>query len=108
MKRRWYKFRGKTDWIDLLASVHVLALVLDDIGYDVEMTIVEASHMYTAISNGDADAMTGAWLPRTHGTYYEQIEDEVDDLGPHLEGEAAIGFVVPEYMDIDSIEDLED
>ena len=50
--------------------------------------------------------MVAAWLPGTHGDLYEQYKDELIDLGPNLEG-AKIGLVVPEYMDIDSIEDLD-
>lgn len=95
-------------WETDLSSVSMIALVLEDMGYDVDMTLVEANHMYTAIANGDADAMIGSWLPGTHELYYEQVEDDIEDLGPNMEGEAALGLVVPEYMDIDSIEDLKD
>lgn len=42
----------------------------------------------------------------TQGHLYDKHEDEVVDLGSNLEG-LQNGFVVPEYMDIDSIEDLE-
>ncbi|MYL61338.1 glycine/betaine ABC transporter, partial [Virgibacillus halodenitrificans] len=35
-----------------------------------------------------------------------KYSDQFDDLGANLEG-AKIGLVVPSYMDIESIEDLE-
>lgn len=51
--------------------------------------------------------MVAAWLPGTHAEQFEAYGDQVEQLGPNLEG-AAIGLVVPEYMDVDSIEDLTD
>lgn len=45
------------------------------------------------------------WLPLTHQSFYEQYGDQIDDLGANLNG-ARNGFVVPSYVEIDSIEDL--
>lgn len=42
----------------------------------------------------------------THKEFFEKHEDKLVDLGANLTG-AKIGLSVPEYMDIDSIEDLE-
>lgn len=61
--------------------------------------------MFESIATGDADATLGAWLPITHKSFYEENQDNFVDLGPNLTG-AKIGLVVPEYMNIDSIEDL--
>ncbi|WP_245975378.1 glycine betaine ABC transporter substrate-binding protein [Oceanobacillus chungangensis] len=58
------------------------------------------------MANGEADASLAPWLPVTHGAFYEQYQEDIVILGENLTG-AKIGFVVPEYMDIDSIEDLQ-
>ncbi|WNF36957.1 glycine betaine ABC transporter substrate-binding protein [Bacillaceae bacterium IKA-2] len=92
-------------WDSEIASTHMIAKVLEDIGYNVNLVSLNGAHMWTAVSTGDADAIVAAWLPLTHATYYEDYEGEFVDLGPNLEG-AGIGLVVPAYMDIDSIEDL--
>lgn len=92
-------------WDSEIASTHMIAQVLTDIGYEVELMSLEGAHMWTAVSTGDADAIVAAWLPLTHASYYEDYEDQIVDLGVNLEG-AGIGLVVPAYMDIDSIEDL--
>lgn len=92
-------------WDTEIASTNVIGLVLEDMGYDVTLTQVEAGPMWAAVASGDADAIVAAWLPGTHEKYMEDYKDEVVDLGPNLE-EAKIGLVVPAYMDIDSIEDL--
>jgi glycine betaine/proline transport system substrate-binding protein len=39
--------------------------------------------------------MLAAWLPTTHGHFYQQYKDQIVDLGPNLEG-TRIGLVVPD------------
>ncbi len=92
-------------WDSEIASTNLMKLVLESVGYEVDISALENSFMWEAIASNEADAMVAAWLPVTHATQWEQFEDRVVDLGPNLEG-AAIGLVVPEYMDITSIEDL--
>lgn len=94
------------EWDTEVASTNVVGQVLTDLGYDVTITPLDNAVMWQAVANGDADAMVAAWLPATHGELYEEYGDQIVDLGPNLEG-AKIGLVVPAYMDIDSIEDLE-
>jgi glycine betaine/proline transport system substrate-binding protein len=94
------------EWDTEIASTHVIGKVLEDLGYNVKTTPLDNAVMWQAIANGEADGMVAAWLPATHGELYEQYKDDLIELGPNLEG-AKIGLVVPEYMDIDSIEDLE-
>ncbi len=92
-------------WDTEIASTNVIGLVLEDMGYDVTLTQVEAGPMWAAVASGDADAIVAAWLPATHEKYMSDYKDQLEDLGPNLEG-AKIGLVVPSYMQIDSIEDL--
>src|SRR5690606_8618344 len=92
-------------WDSEIASTHVVGAVLEDLGYNVKLVQLDAGPMFTAVAQGDADAMVAAWLPGTHAAYMEEYGDKLDDLGVNLEG-AKIGLVVPHYMDIDSIEDL--
>lgn len=64
--------------------------------------------MWSSVASNEADAMVGAWLPNTHAPQYEQYGDQMEDLGPNLEG-AITGLTVPTYMeDVNSIEDLSD
>ncbi|SDH18197.1 glycine betaine/proline transport system substrate-binding protein [Alteribacillus persepolensis] len=93
-------------WDSEIASTNVIAEVLKDVGYEVETTSMEAPHMFAAIAEDEADAMVAAWLPATHEQYYNDYEGEFEDLGVNLEG-AKIGLVVPEYVEADSIEDLQ-
>ncbi|MFC0523500.1 glycine betaine ABC transporter substrate-binding protein [Pontibacillus salicampi] len=94
-------------WDSEIASTNVIAEVLRQQGFEVEITQVQNATMWQAVAEGEADGMVAAWLPGTHGENYENFKDQVTDLGPNLEG-AKIGLVVPEYMDIESIEDLKE
>jgi glycine betaine/proline transport system substrate-binding protein len=94
-------------WDSEIASTEVIGAVLEDVGYDVSLIQLDNAIMWEAVSNGEADAMVSAWLPNTHAPQLDQYEDNLVHLGPNLEG-AAVGLVVPEYMDVDSIADLTD
>jgi glycine betaine/proline transport system substrate-binding protein len=92
-------------WDDVISSTNVVAKVLESVGYDVDLVQVDAGPMWAGVSNGNGDAIVGAWLPTTHADYYKEFEGQFDDLGSNLHG-TKLGLVVPAYMDIDSIEDL--
>lgn len=97
---------GYVLWDSEIASTNVVAAVLEDkLGYDVEMIAVDAGPMWTGIAQGDFDAIVAAWLPATHEAYYNRVWQDVENLGPNLHG-AKIGLVVPAYVTIDSIEEL--
>lgn len=92
-------------WDSEIASTNVVALVLEEVGYNVDITSLDPAIMYNAIAEGSADAMVAAWLPGTHGHFLEEMEGQYIDLGPNLEG-TRIGLVVPSYVDIDSVEEI--
>lgn len=94
-------------WDSEIASHNVVKLVLEEMGYKVTLTQVEAGPLWTAIADGSADASLAAWLPVTHETYAKKFDGKFEELGTNMEG-VKIGLVVPAYMDIDSIEDLKE
>lgn len=99
---------GYVLWDSEIASTHVVAAVLmDELGYDVNLTSVDAGPMWTGVAQGDFDAIVAAWLPATHEAYWAEYGDKLVDLGPNLEG-ADIGWAVPAYVDVDSITQLND
>ncbi|MBW2599318.1 MAG: glycine betaine ABC transporter substrate-binding protein [Deltaproteobacteria bacterium] len=94
------------EWSCATASVNVVKAVLQEkLGYTVEITPVSAAAMWQAIGSGDVDGMTTAWLPVTHAHYMAKVKDKVVDLGSNCEG-AGIGLVVPTYVTIDSIAEM--
>lgn len=95
------------EWSSEVASTNVVRAVLEQAGYEVELTSLSAAAMWQAVASGDADAMVAAWLPTTHADYMERVGDEVDNLGANLDG-TKLGLVVPEYTDVASIGELND
>lgn len=99
---------GYVQWDSEIASTHVVASVIEDeLGHDVNLTAVDAGPMFTGMARGDFDAIVAAWLPGTHEAYMSEIEDDVLNLGPNLDG-AKIGWVVPDYIPVNSIDELND
>ncbi|MFO1443500.1 glycine/betaine ABC transporter [Bacillus sp. Bva_UNVM-123] len=98
---------GYVAWDSEIASTHVIATVLTNLGYHVTLRQIEAGPLWTGIADGSLDASVAAWLPVTHADYAEKYAGKFEDLGSNMEG-TKIGLVVPTYMNIDSIEDLKE
>lgn len=96
------------NWEGEIAATYVAAVVLEEMGYDVVTTQVDAGPMWQGVASGDLDAHLAGWLPVTHEAYLDSTEDRIIELGdPLLEG-ARIGLVVPAYVDIESIPEMND
>ncbi|UOR13720.1 glycine betaine ABC transporter substrate-binding protein [Halobacillus amylolyticus] len=95
-----------TLWESERASGNVMKVVLEQQGYEVSLKTVAPAIVFQSIAGADADATVAPWLPTTHGSFYEKYKEDFVDLGENLTG-TKNGFVVPEYMDIESIEDLQ-
>lgn len=94
-------------WARETISTHILAALLEDIGYNVDVKQVEAGPMYSSVADGSSDFHTSAWLPATHASYWEEYEGDIVKVNEVLD-KAPLALTVPSYMDIDSIEDLKD
>jgi len=93
------------EWADAIVATNILAETLKQAGYDTRLTPVSGAAMWEAVASGDADAMVAAWLPATHAAYYAKLKNKVDIVGANIEG-AKIGWVVPDYVTVDSIADI--
>ncbi|MFD1362398.1 glycine betaine ABC transporter substrate-binding protein [Lentibacillus salinarum] len=95
-------------WARETISTHMLGALLEKVGYNVELTQVEAGPMWSSVADGSADFHTSAWLPATHASYWEEYEDDIVQVKQVLD-EAPLALSVPSYMeDVNSIEDLKD
>ncbi|WP_319762242.1 glycine betaine ABC transporter substrate-binding protein [Maridesulfovibrio sp.] len=94
------------EWDCATASTNLAKAVIEErLGYECEILPVSAAAMWQAVGTGDVDGLVTAWLPVTHKEYLERVKDKVEDLGA-LVGGAKLGWVVPSYVTIDSIEQL--
>ncbi len=93
-------------WADAIAITTVVTEILKDLGYDSKQVPVTINAMYAGLASKSVDGMFASWRP-AQKVYYEDYKDDFEDLGPNSRG-TRIGLVVPEYMDVDSIEDLKE
>ena len=96
---------GYVEWDSEVASTNVLAESLKQHGYNVTMTPLDGAVLWQSIAKGQVDASVSAGLPYTNKVLYNKFKNDIDLLGPNLQG-AKTGLVVPDYMNVNSIEDL--
>ena len=97
---------GYVNWAGTVAETFTAKAALEKkLGLNVKTIMVDVGPVYTGLAEGDIDAFMGAWLPRTHKSYVEKFDDDIIKAGPNFLG-AKIGLVVPEYVPIDSIKEL--
>lgn len=93
------------NWAEGIAFTHLAKVVLEDHGYDVTATPIEPGPIFASLAKGDADLFFDAWLPHTHGDYWEKYGDNIDKLGESFSN-GTTGLVVPYYVEEESIKDL--
>ena len=94
-------------WDDSVATSNVAAQIIEKkLGYPVQLVPVAAGVMWQGVARGDLDATLSAWLPVTHGAYWENFKSKVVDLGANFP-DAKIGLIVPEDAPVTSLTDLE-
>ena len=96
------------NWAEGVAYTHLAKVILEDeMGYEVTITAADVAPAYAAVAQGDKDAFMETWLPVLHKDYVERFEGQVVDLGHVYEGTRS-GLVVPQYVTIDKISEIDD
>ena len=97
---------GYINWQEDIAVTYLWQEILEEKGYQVELVNVDVAPLFVGLNKGDLDLFLDSWLPLTQQAYWEKYKDKLDDYGPWYLGEAKIGLVVPKYVSINSIEEL--
>lgn len=82
-------FANFSGWDENYVVYNLVKVALEEQGYTVNATELEAGAAYQGVAGGDADALLDAWLPNTHGSSYvdmdaeegAQLGDSLQDLG---------------------------
>ncbi len=97
-----------TDWSESMALTYLTSILLErDLGFGVSLKMTEVDNVFNEIASAEADIFVDAWLPSTHSEYLALYENRIEVLGINYQP-ARTGFVVPKYMDIESIGQLND
>lgn len=94
------------NWVECVANTNLAKVVLEEKGYKVDLVNAEVALIFSAVANGDADLFMEAWEPITHKDYMDKFGSKVEHIGTVYEN-GQLGLVVPAYVDINSIEELE-
>lgn len=93
------------EWSSEVASTNVVKAVLQErMGYECEIIPVSVGPMYAAVAAGDVDGMVSSWQP-IQSDNLKRTEKDLVNLGPNMVGVQS-GFVVPSYVTIDSIDEI--
>lgn len=97
---------GVVQWDDSRATGSVFTQILDEGGYEYETVEgADLGALYQATAQGDIDVLIQAWLPATQAPYWEKYNDSLVQAQVVASG-ARCGLVVPEYVPINTIEEL--
>lgn len=94
------------NWIECVANAHLSKVVLEDRGYSVDLITADVAPVFTAVAKGEADVFMEVWEPVTHKSYMDKFGSQLEKVGVVYE-EALLALVVPEYVDINSIDELQ-
>lgn len=98
---------GYINWQEDVAVSYLWQEILTSQGYTVKLISLDTAPIYVGLSKGNLDLFLDAWLPLTQKVYWDTYQGQLDDYGSWYTGEAKIGLVVPDYVPISSIQELQ-
>ena len=93
------------NWAEGIAMTNLAKIIFEEQGYEVQLKNADIAPIFAALAKKDADVFLDSWMPVTHQDYMRQYGDKIERLGT-LFDDARIGLVVPTYVTINSIDEL--
>ncbi|SES02076.1 glycine betaine ABC transporter substrate-binding protein [Salipaludibacillus aurantiacus] len=98
---------SQISWAENIAVTNMWKSILEDKGYEVELSLMEMGVSMAALESGGLDVNLEVWLPVQDANYLDQYGDSVNFSEETWFDNAKVGLVVPEYVEeVNSIEDL--
>ncbi|MFA1821247.1 glycine betaine ABC transporter substrate-binding protein [Virgibacillus oceani] len=96
---------GQTSWTSTEAPTEIAKQILEEAGYEVEIVLLDQPVIWEGLATEEIDFFMDAWLPYTEAALWEEYEDTLQQVAVSYE-EVPLGFVVPEYVEEETIDDL--
>lgn len=96
---------GMTAWTSTAAPTNIAKLILEEAGYNVEFTTLAQPAIFAGLKIQDVDFFMDAWLPYTEAELWNKYKNDLLKVSASYE-DVPLGWVVPSYVEADSIEDL--
>ncbi|QSO45845.1 glycine betaine ABC transporter substrate-binding protein [Alicyclobacillus mengziensis] len=97
---------GYVDWAEDVADVYLWKDLLEQRGYKVNLHEMQAGPLWVGLAKGSIDVHFDDWLPTTDKVYMQKFGSKLVDLGKWYQGKTKLGLVVPDYVNINSISQL--
>lgn len=98
---------GMFNWDEDIAVTNLWKVILEDEGYEVEISAADPGPVFAGLAKGDSDAVLDVWLPLTHKEYLEKYGDDIVELGAWND-DAKLAIAVNADAPIDSLTELAD
>lgn len=101
---------GLPPWPGVTVKTEVVRIILEEKGYTVESSKLDAGVVYAEMADGNIDCLLAGWLPITHQEYWNQYGDQLEQVAINCPT-TWLGLAVPTYVydeGVTSIEDLND
>ena len=84
-------------WTDVTATTALFSVVLRDLGYQPQITVLSVPVTFASMKNKDIDVFLGNWMPTQEADIRDYLKDgSVDVIGANLNG-AKYTLAVPTY-----------
>jgi glycine betaine/proline transport system substrate-binding protein len=84
-------------WTDVTSTTALFSVLLSDLGYKPEVTVLSVPVTFASMKNKDIDVFLGNWMPTQEGDSRAYVADgSIDVIGPNLTG-AKYTLAVPAY-----------
>lgn len=96
---------GYIPWDEDVAVTFLWKELLEKKGYKVKAIQADVAPIFSGMAKGNVDLFLDVWMPSTHASYMDKFGDDLEVLGTWYD-QADNGLAVPDYIDVQSIEDL--
>ncbi|WP_277673535.1 glycine betaine ABC transporter substrate-binding protein [Piscibacillus halophilus] len=96
---------GQTSWTSTKAPTQIAKQILEEAGYEVEVMLLDQPVIWESMKHEEVDFFMDAWLPYTEATLWEDYKNDLQKVATSYE-EVPLGWVVPEYVEEETIDDL--
>ncbi|GEL77998.1 glycine betaine ABC transporter substrate-binding protein [Tenuibacillus multivorans] len=96
---------GQTTWTSTKAPTQIAKQILEEAGYEVEIKLLDQPIIWEGLKTEEIDIFMDAWLPYTEEALWEKYKGDLQKVATSYE-EVPLGWVVPEYVDAETIDDL--
>jgi len=100
---------GIVDWADAVAPALLAESIIEDY-YDkpVEISYVQKEISYQGVATDNFDITFSLWLPNSDYRHVYRFREDIEVLPTAYFYDAVLGLYIPDYVPIDSIDDLND